>query len=93
MTRQLISAMRQYATFKGVKHYVVQGVEALSVLLKAPSAAARAIAAIVTETEQGVQVWVSYLGKPFDPHTPYFLQPKPIAIKQHRRRIPPRHLR
>lgn len=86
MARQLISAMRQYATFKGVKHYVVQGVDALSVLLKAtPGAAARAISAIVAETEHGVQVWVSYLGKPFDPHTNYFLQPKPLPVKQRRR--------
>lgn len=86
MTKRLLSAMRQYAWFGGVKHHVVQGVEALAVLLRSPSVAARAVAAIVAETEQGVQVWVSYFGKPLDPHTNYILWPN-RAMKPARRRV------
>ena len=94
MTKSFLAAMRQYVWFKGVKHHVVQGVEALSDLLKSPSATARAVAAIVAETEQGVQVWVSYFGKPMDPHTNYVLWPN-RALKPARRRatIPERLLR
>ncbi|WP_042884584.1 hypothetical protein [Cupriavidus necator] len=88
MTKRLLSAMRQYAWFAGVKHHVVQGVEALAELLKSPSAAARAVAAIVAETEHGVQVWVSYFGKPLDPHTNYVLWPN-RALRPARRRIQP----
>ena len=69
--------------------------EALADLLKSPSVAARAVAAIVSETEHGVQVWVSYFGKPMDPHTNYVLWPTRV-LKPARRRIappqlPPRH--
>lgn len=86
MTKRLFSAMRQYAWFKGVKHHVVQGVEALATLLKSPSVAARAVAAIIAETEHGVQVWVSYFGKPQDPHTNYVLWPQRM-LRPARRRI------
>ncbi|MGO4330461.1 hypothetical protein AB4Z48_03215 [Cupriavidus sp. 2TAF22] len=86
MTKRLLSAMRQYAWFGGVKHHVVQGVEALATLLKSPAVAARAVAAIVAETEQGVQVWVSYFGKPMDPHTTYVFWPT-RALKPARRRV------
>jgi hypothetical protein len=85
---KLLSAMRQYAWFAGVKHHVVQGVEALGTLLKSPSVAGRAVAAIISETEQGVQVWVSYFGKPLDPHTNYVLWPM-HAMKPARRRLVP----
>jgi hypothetical protein len=44
--------MRQYVWFKGSSIMWSEGVEALSDLLKSPSAAARAVAAIVAETEQ-----------------------------------------
>ncbi|MBP0622120.1 hypothetical protein [Cupriavidus consociatus] len=88
MTKRLLSAMRQYAWFSGVKHHVVQGVEALAELLKSPSAAARAVAAVIAETEHGVQVWVSYLGKPLDPHTNYVLWPNRV-LRPARRRIQP----
>ncbi|WER44952.1 hypothetical protein CupriaWKF_11525 [Cupriavidus sp. WKF15] len=88
MTKRLLSAMRQYAWFAGVKHHVVQGVEALAELLKSPSAAARAVAAIIAETEHGVQVWVSYFGKPLDPHTNYVLWPA-RALRPARRRVQP----
>ncbi|KJK23076.1 hypothetical protein UB46_18060 [Burkholderiaceae bacterium 16] len=87
MTKRLLSAMRQYAWFGGVKHHVVQGVEALATLLKSPAVAARAVAAIVAETEQGVQVWVSYFGKPMDPHTTYVFWPMQRALKPARRRV------
>jgi len=86
MTKRLLSAMRQYAWFRGVKHHVVQGVEALADLLKSPSAAARAVAAVIAETEHGVQVWVSYFGKPLDPHTNYVLWPGQ-RLKPARRRV------
>ncbi|WP_420992782.1 hypothetical protein ACKI2N_006170 [Cupriavidus sp. 30B13] len=86
MTKRLLSAMRQYAWFGGVKHHVVQGVEALATLLKSPAVAARAVAAIVAETEQGVQVWVSYFGKPMDPHTTYVFWPNRV-LKPARRRV------
>lgn len=86
MTKRLLSAMRQYAWFSGVKHHVVQGVEALAELLKSPSVAARAVAAIVSETEHGVQVWVSYFGKPLDPHTNYVLWPSRV-LRPARRRV------
>lgn len=86
MTKRLLSAMRQYAWFQGVKHHVVQGVEALAELLKSPAVAARAVAAIIAETEHGVQVWVSYFGKPLDPHTNYVLWPT-RALKAAPRRI------
>lgn len=85
MTQRLLSAMRQYAWFKGVKHHLVQGAEALATLLKSPAVAARAVAAIIAETEHGVQVWVSYFGKPMDPHTNYVLWPT-RALKPARRR-------
>jgi len=88
MTKRLIAAMRQYAWFAGVKHHVVQGVEALAELLKSPSVAARAVAAIVAETEHGVQVWVSYFGKPLDPHTNYVLWPG-RSLRPARRRLQP----
>ncbi|CAG9163586.1 hypothetical protein [Cupriavidus pampae] len=90
MTKSFLAAMRQYVWFRGVKHHVVQGVEALADLLKSPSVAARAVAAIVSETEHGVQVWVSYFGKPMDPHTNYVLWPA-RAMKPARRRIPVYH--
>lgn len=86
MTKGLLSAMRQYAWFKGVKHHVVQGAEALATLLRSPSVAARAVAAIIAETKDGVQVWVSYFGKPLDPHTTYVLWPQRL-LKPARRRI------
>jgi hypothetical protein len=88
MTKLLLSAMRQYVWFQGVKHHIVQGVEALAELLKSPSVAARAVAAIIAETEHGVQVWVSYFGKPMDPHTNYILWPQ-RALKPARRRVAP----
>ncbi|WP_082016532.1 hypothetical protein [Cupriavidus sp. IDO] len=91
MTKRLLSAMRQYAWFAGVKHHVVQGVEALAELLKSPSVAARAVAAIISETEHGVQVWVSYFGKPLDPHTNYVLWPNRV-LRPARRRIQPHPL-
>jgi hypothetical protein len=85
MTQRLLSAMRQYAWFAGVKHHVVQGVEALADLLKSPAVAARAVAAVISETEHGVQVWVSYFGNPLDPHTNYVLWPT-RALKPARQR-------
>jgi len=86
MPQRLLSAMRQYALFSEVKHHVVQGVEALAELLKSPSAAARAVSAIISETEQGVQVWVSYFGNPLDPRTNYVLWPN-RALQPVRRRV------